>query len=290
MSIQRLPVFLSAAENLNFTKAAEEHCISQTAVSQQIKLLEQEVGFQLFIRGKRGVRLTPAGQVFYRQCKQLMSQYHTAVTQGQKISMGQETDLRIGYAGAYELWTIADRLRQYTSKFPEAEIHMVLDSNQNLINLLTAGQIDVAVVSGFGLELGSWLGIQTTLVDPCVLMISSDNPLSKQPIIDPNDLHGMPLVMNRAQDTESSISQIANMYASLGLADSKRFVVDDFYSLALLVSIGLAVSVMPESMIHWGIEGLSFRPLQGLRASAKTLLVYPKNTISSAVCSLLALR
>ena len=55
MGIQRLPVFLYAAENLNFTKAAEEQCISQTAVSQQIKLLEQELGYALFVRGKRGV-------------------------------------------------------------------------------------------------------------------------------------------------------------------------------------------------------------------------------------------
>ena len=45
MSIQRLTVFLSAAEHLNFTKAAKEQCISQTAVSQQIKLLEEERGF-----------------------------------------------------------------------------------------------------------------------------------------------------------------------------------------------------------------------------------------------------
>ena len=58
MSIQRLPVFLSAAEHLNFTKAAKEQCISQTAVSQQIKLLEEEIGFQLFVREKRGVSLT----------------------------------------------------------------------------------------------------------------------------------------------------------------------------------------------------------------------------------------
>ena len=59
MGIQRLPVFLSAAENLNFTKAAEEQCISQTAVSQQIKLLEQELGYTLFVRGKRGVVSRP---------------------------------------------------------------------------------------------------------------------------------------------------------------------------------------------------------------------------------------
>ena len=113
VSIQRLPVFLSAAEHLNFTRAAEEQCISQTAVSQQIKLLEQELGYALFVRGKRGVRLTPAGEVFYRQCRQLLIRYNDAAAQGKKIALGTAADLRIGYAGAYELWTIVAQIRKY---------------------------------------------------------------------------------------------------------------------------------------------------------------------------------
>lgn len=118
VSIQRLPVFLSAAEHLNFTRAAEEQCISQTAVSQQVKLLEQELGYALFVRGKRGVSLTPAGEVFYRQCRQLMIRYNGAAAQGKKVALGNATDLRIGYAGAYELWTIVSQIRKYHRQHP----------------------------------------------------------------------------------------------------------------------------------------------------------------------------
>ena len=74
MSIIRLPVFIAAARNLNFNKAAEELCISQTAISQQIKQLEQELGFELFVRSKRGVQLTPAGEAFYRRCRKISTQ------------------------------------------------------------------------------------------------------------------------------------------------------------------------------------------------------------------------
>ena len=103
MSIQRIPIFLAAAEELNFTKAAKSQHISQTAVSQQIKLLEEELGFQLFYRDKRSVRLTDVGQIFYRQCRQVMTQYHTAVNQCQKMANGNESNIKVGYAGAYEL-------------------------------------------------------------------------------------------------------------------------------------------------------------------------------------------
>ena len=146
VSIQRLPVFLSAAEHLNFTRAAEEQCISQTAVSQQIKLLEQELGYALFVRGKRGVSLTPAGEVFYRQCRQLMIRYNDAAAQGKKVALGNATDLRIGYAGAYELWTIVSQIRKYHRQHPEAEIEFQLGSNQSLLSGLAEGQLDMAVL------------------------------------------------------------------------------------------------------------------------------------------------
>ena len=92
----RLRVFLAVARHLSFTRAGEELSITTGAVSQQIKLLEQELGYALFVRGKRGVSLTPAGEVFYRQCRQLMIRYNGAAAQGKKVALGNATDLRIG--------------------------------------------------------------------------------------------------------------------------------------------------------------------------------------------------
>jgi len=136
MSIQRLPIFLSAAEHLNFTKAAEEHHISQTAVSQQIKQLEKELGFQLFVRGKRGVTLTPAGIEYYRQCKKLMVQYETAVAKGQKVAGGNDKSLTIGYAGAYELWNVTRLIRQFYQAYPETQIDLRFASKVSAVNTI----------------------------------------------------------------------------------------------------------------------------------------------------------
>ena len=205
VSIQRLPVFLSAAEHLNFTRAAEEQCISQTAVSQQIKLLEQELGYALFVRGKRGVSLTPAGEVFYRQCRQLMIRYNDAAAQGKN-----------------ELWTIVSQIRKYHRQHPEAEIEFQLGSNQSLLSSLAEGQLDMAVLSGFGVELGKGLDSRVTLSDPCMVMISASHPLAAKKEIHPRELKGMPIVLNRAQDSQPSAGLIAGMYANMGLRDNKR--------------------------------------------------------------------
>ena len=243
VSIQRLPVFLSAAEHLNFTRAAEEQCISQTAVSQQIKLLEQELGYALFVRGKRGVSLTPAGEVFYRQCRQLMIRYNGAAAQGKKVALGNATDLRIGYAGAYELWTIVSQIRKYHRQHPEAEIEFQLGSNQSLLGALAEGQLDMAVLSGFGVELGKELDSRVTLSDPCMVMISASHPLAAKKEIHPRELKGMPIVLNRAQDSQPSAGLIAGMYANMGLRENKRMYADDFYSIALIINTGIAGAV-----------------------------------------------
>lgn len=227
MSIQRLPVFLSAAEHLNFTRAAEEQCISQTAVSQQIKLLEQELGYALFVRGKRGVRLTPAGEVFYRQCKQLMIRYNDAAAQGKKIALGTAADLRIGYAGAYELWTIVAQIRKYHRLYPEAAFSFQLGSNRSLLTALAEGRLDMAVLSGFGVVLDAELASCVTRADPCVVMISAEHPLAAKAEIHPRELRGMPIVLNRAQDSQPSAAQIAGMYASMGLGGNPRMYADD---------------------------------------------------------------
>ena len=283
MSIQRLPIFLSAAEHLNFTKAAEEHHISQTAVSQQIKQLEKELGFQLFVRGKRGVTLTPAGTEYYRQCKKIMAQYQTAVTKGQRVAGGHSSSLTIGYAGAYELWNATKLIREYYRAHPNAQIDLKFASNQTLLGDVSAGKIDIAVICDFGVELSDWLSAKQLSNDPCVLMISADHPLAQKKELDRSDIANLPLALNRAQDSQTTASQILQMYSHLGMSGNKRYYIDDFYSLAMLVSSGLAVSVVPDSMRQMAPDGLAFIPIKGFHSTAGTMVVYQKSNPSPAV-------
>lgn len=289
MSIQRLPVFLSAAKYLNFTKAAEEHCISQTAVSQQIKQLEQELGFSLFVRANRGVTLTPAGEAFYRQCSQLMREYQSAVTQGQRIAEGEPNTLRLGYASEYELWSVSGLLRRYRNRYPNRVIEFEDGASQTIIEQMGEGKLDVAIISWVGVKAPDWMAYRIFLEEPCVLMISSRHPLAKQKEIDPKDLADIPLVMNSHPNHRSSVESINNMYRYLGLENNKRLYANGLYSMASIVGLGMAVSVMPEGLASLGLNGLSFIPVKSLRFPARTSIIYPRNHTAPAVRDLLAL-
>lgn len=289
MSIQRLPVFLSAAKHLNFTKAAEEHCVSQTAVSQQIKLLEQELGFSLFVRANRGVTLTPAGEAFYRQCGQLMREYQSAVIQGQRIAEGEPDTLRLGYASEYELWSISKLLRRYRKRYPTRSIEFEDGASQTIIEQMGEGKLDMAVISWVGVRAPDWMAYRIFLEEPCVLMISSRHPLAKQKEIDPKDLQGIPLVMNSQPNHRSSVDSINSMYRHMGLENNKRLYANGFYSMATIVGLDMAVSVMPEGLANLGMGGLSFIPIKNLKVPARTSIIYPRNFTAPAVRDLLAL-
>ena len=85
MDIRGLKYFISAAECLNFTRAAKECFITQTAMSQHIANMEKELGFQLFRRNNRNVELTTAGRDFYEQMKAVVHSYDNAVRHSQNL-------------------------------------------------------------------------------------------------------------------------------------------------------------------------------------------------------------
>ena len=78
MEIRQLKYFISAATHLNFTRAARECFIVQTAMTQQIANLENEIGVRLFERGYRSLTLTPAGEVFLQDAREIVAQAQAA--------------------------------------------------------------------------------------------------------------------------------------------------------------------------------------------------------------------
>ena len=72
MQLRQLEYFIAVAEHLNFTKAAQQFYISQTAVTLQIKALEEELGVTLFHRSNRKVELTPAGKTFLEDANAIL--------------------------------------------------------------------------------------------------------------------------------------------------------------------------------------------------------------------------
>ena len=122
MDMKSLNYFVHAAETLNFTKAAKECYISQTAISLSIAKMEEELGFMLFDRNNRSIRLTPAGRDFYEWACRTLHSYDQAVQSGRNIASGQTGLIRIGFSSTFEgLWFIP-YMQEFRKRF--SDVHM----------------------------------------------------------------------------------------------------------------------------------------------------------------------
>ena len=101
MNIQQLRYFLVLADTLSFTKTAEKYYISQTAVSNQIKALEEKLGVQLFQRDNRKVLLTPAGKVFVKEAKSIITRIEEAVQHTKDEDQGFGGEIPVGIIKSY---------------------------------------------------------------------------------------------------------------------------------------------------------------------------------------------
>lgn len=122
MKINKLIYFLSVAEHLNFTKAAEECYLAQPAISQQITSLEQEIGFQLFKRSSRSVELTEAGKTFCEEIKSVVEKYKNAVKKAENVAYGFKEMIKIGICGDVEELFLPQILNKFKEMYTLIDI------------------------------------------------------------------------------------------------------------------------------------------------------------------------
>lgn len=113
MNRNQLKYFVAAAESRSFTKAAEQFYISQTAITQQMQLLEESLGCALFDRSTRPVSLTPAGKIFLGEARAILDRMSSAVERVHDASTGLTGTLRVGFVRGYERSDLSVLMRSF---------------------------------------------------------------------------------------------------------------------------------------------------------------------------------
>ena len=182
MDIRRFRYFIAVAEELHFRRAAERLNISQPPLSQQIKLLEQELGTALFERTSRRVALTPAGRLFLPEARAAITQAERAVEVARKGQRGELGELRVGFFPSAPLIPeIARAIRAYRERKPGVDLILnELESSKQVAALLE-GRCDLAIIRNLATpilpeELASLLVVE----EPLVVALSAHHPLSRR--------------------------------------------------------------------------------------------------------------
>ena len=138
-------VFYIVAKNKHMTKASEELHISQPAISQSIKKLENQLGGTLFLRSNRGMELTEEGKMFYEYIKgalELINNAENEFTSFKELSKGE---IKIGCSTTLTKLVLMDILKSFHYDYPNININITNDLTSNLINDLKLGKLDFVI-------------------------------------------------------------------------------------------------------------------------------------------------
>lgn len=148
MNSQQLKCFVTVADKLNFTKAAEELFLSTPTVTHHIKTLEEELGVALFIRTSKVVRLTEAGATFYSDAIEILSKMTLAEKNIQKITNPGLSYLRIGCTSNAELGFLEKILCALQEAYPRVYPQIFIHDYYTVKNLFSNRQLDLFLATG----------------------------------------------------------------------------------------------------------------------------------------------
>lgn len=144
MDLWQLRYFVRAAEKLNFTKAAESLHVTPSALSKKIADMESHFGVQLFLRGKRTLHLTAAGQILLNESRAILSRWDEAFYKIQQAASGRVGSLRVAYTGSFVKLILPSLARRFRKAHPDIDLHIerlgIHLHNEYLFN----GDVDIA--------------------------------------------------------------------------------------------------------------------------------------------------
>jgi DNA-binding transcriptional LysR family regulator len=146
MELRHFRYFVAAAEAENVSRAATRLHVSQPALSRQIRDLEEELGFTLFERSAKSVRLTEAGKVFLTEVRGVLQRADEAVTAARAIATGGRTELQVGYAPSPTVRIMPPTLRAFQAKFPKVRVRLHDLSTDEMVTAVREGTLQLAIL------------------------------------------------------------------------------------------------------------------------------------------------
>lgn len=145
MLFKQMQYFISIVRNNSFTEAAEENYISQSAISQGIRSLEDELGVKLLKRHNRGFTLTNAGEYFYKQSLIISDEVDRLKQSLIKVAEKKNDILRIGYINSYYGLEIYNAILKFSEIYPNIDIEVETGNHEELYEVLRNGKIDIVI-------------------------------------------------------------------------------------------------------------------------------------------------
>ena len=190
MNLQKLQVFLTLCETLNYTETAERLYISQGNVSKQIMALEKELGVQLFDRSRRHIKITKEGQVVGTYARRILDNYQQMTAELSQLQKDKEHKLLLHGIPSMPFYAIISEIAGFKKRHTNFEVSVEEEEADVLLDNLLKHKCDIIFARQFNNKLPKEVEMLTIDQDRWVVVLPSQHPLARKESINLKELEG----------------------------------------------------------------------------------------------------
>lgn len=288
MDLRQLEMFQAIVETGSFTKAGERLYVSQSAVSRQIKLLEDELGDQVFRRIHRKIYLTPTGEVLLQYTRKLFNELRLMTAEISDLTHLRRGSLRLAGGMSVCTYLFPPLLKEYQRRYPNIELNITTGTNDEILRTVRANEVDAALLSLPFHDPD--LNVIPALTEEMVLVMERNHPLGAKEEIGFQDLTPYTFIhFEKGANTRKLIEQI---FQEEKVQFRNTMELQNVEITKPLVEQGLGISIIPFPAVASGRDtrDLCFRRIAGRKIYRELGWVYLKSDyMSKTVKQLLSL-
>ncbi|KAB5624526.1 LysR family transcriptional regulator [Pseudomonas putida] len=287
MELRHLRYFVMVAQEKHFTRAAARLNMQQPPLSQQIRALEQELGFDLFIRHAKGVDLTAGGEVFLQEALDILQRVENGAQKAARTAKGIEGNLKVGFTSSAASHPLIPRIiRRYRDLYPDVDIALHEGNARELTDEVSDDSVDIGILRA-PVDRPRGIAYHRLLNEELVLTLPVGHPLlDSGAAIALKDLAGEPFILVRRPGAPGMYANLLQACRNAGFEPKVAFEVERMLTNVSLVAAGAGVSVVPTSMRGFHEHSVAYRPIRDARprlAAPITLLCRQDNPSPQAV-------
>ncbi|RSL16874.1 LysR family transcriptional regulator [Edaphobacter aggregans] len=272
IELRHLRYFIAVAEELHFGRAANRLHLAQPPLSQQIRKLEEILGYPLFLRTSRAVKLTAAGEVFLERARRTLRNVHEDLAEARSIGNGDLGFLRVGFIGSAMLTPLPAMLGQYRRLYPKVQLQLSEFHTSSIIQSLGRGILDAGFLRDGGPS--EALHVEPLFSEPFVAVLPHMHPLATRKVISAAQLRDEPFVFFSPSAGSLAYNKTISLCEEHGFRPHVVQEAPQWLTILALVGAGLGVSIAPACVRRIAEPNIVCPSLRGAHVTSDIELAY----------------
>ncbi len=275
MDLRQMEMFRAVAEEGGFTRAGERLHVSQSAISRQIKLLEDELGGMLLHRRGRRATLTPPGELLLKTANRLFRDIQDVVWQISETHQLHRGSIRIGGGMTVCMFILPKLLKKYRSKYRQVDLRVTSGTSESIIRQIRNHEVDLGLLTLPIVEKD--LEVVPVLKEEMVVVTAPRHPLTRRRTIHPEALGKYPMILFEQGSNTRKVLDL--FFLAEGIRSDIAMETENVEIIKAMVAHGIGITIIPYAAAARDIRSrrFAYSTIAGMKLYRETGWVYLKS-------------